>query len=302
MAATITIARAARSLPGCARLFATASRLLAELWRRLPAALARLRGLAHAPLALDLLLLAPLLLGPLAPAERYATLLSALLPLALLHEAATRLSGRERALGPPSRAWLVLGLLGLATLVALAPQLALPALLAAVAASLRAAFATTLAGGLCLALGAALRVDAGLSLLAVEHGPIAPLFVAVLVLLGSLEPARAGAVLASASSGPWKDALRLAARVAAAALWPALLTGLGLLGAEPRPWAVASVFLLLAALLRPLAPRARAAAALPGRLVPLRAIPPAGPLWAAWLATVALGAWSASTAGPDFVP
>lgn len=259
----------------------------------------RLAASVRAPLALDLLLLAPLLLGPLAPPERATTLLLALVPLALLHEAATRLG---RAPGRPDPAWLLLGLLGFATLVALAPALLLPALLAAAAAFLRAGPATGLAAGFCSALGAALRVDAGLTLLALEHGPIAPLFAGSLVLLGSLASGRAATPPARGSRGLGSDVLHLAALSSAAALWPALLAGLGLLGAEPRPWAVLGVLLLLGALPLLPTPAAEAEGARCGSRAARWPIPRAATLWAAWLVTVAWGGWAEATFAPDFVP
>lgn len=260
----------------------------------------RLAGSVRAPLALDLLVLAPLLLGPLAAPGRGIALLLALVPLALLHEAATRLGRAPRAPGRPDPAWLLLGLLGFAALVALAPALVLPALLLALAAWLRAALPSALAGGLCLALGAALRVDAGLTLLALEHGPIAPLFAGSLVLLGSLGSGPAAAELGRRSSGHAVDLLRLATLASAAALWPALLAGLGLLGAEPRPWSVLGIFLLLGALL--LLSQSPGAAAPAASAPAAGSMPRAGPLWAAWLVTVAWGGWTGAAAAPAFVP
>jgi hypothetical protein len=232
-------------------------------------------------------LLVPLLLGPPATAALRDLLLGLLLFFAIeraVPPLVPALCGSFRELPWASAAAAVLAL---AAAVAHGSGLLVLVLLVVGCECARAIRPATPLDAACLALGAALRVDAGALLLGGGRGALLPLLVGSGVALVSLGRVRgasaptAGPARATAR-GPL-DLLLLAAFALVSTVALALSAELGLLGEAPSPWIVLGWPLLAAAGLAVLA-----AADRPGGAGGLRFESLALALAAVWLATFAL--------------
>ena len=270
----------------------------AQLGGRVGAALAA--GLRLRPPA-AMLALAPLLIGPPASATALRDLVLGVLLLLVLERAlpplAAVLPGPWRAVpAMPAAA-------ALAALVAAALQgsgLLLPVLLATACDLVGRRLRDAVPLAVCLAAGAALRVDVGALLLGGGRDALLPLTVGAGLLLTALAAARAGApggVPAGATGAGRAERVRqlelglLASFAALLGLALALATRIGVLGATPSAWAVLGMPLLglagLAVLAAADCPRE---AQRTGRLRAVAVLAAGG-----WLVTLATAAWLAGS-------
>mgnify|MGYP000306632944 CR=1 FL=1 len=272
-----------------------AMRLLAEGARRSVGAsvgsgrrLAARLGQAELRAPAATFLLVPLLLGPQASAAALRDLLAGLLLFLVIERAVPPLvpasRGSLRELPWTSAAAAVLAL---AAAAAHGPGLLVLVLLVAGCEWARAVRPTTPLDATCLALGAALRVDAGALFLGGGRGALLPLLVGSFVALVAFARARAARASPAesdrAAARGTLDLVLLAAFSLVCAFALALAAELELLGEVPSPWIVLGWPLLAAAGLAVLAAADRPGAA-GGRRVGRLAVA----LAVAWLATFTL--------------
>ena len=236
-----------------------AMQLLAEGTRRSVGAsvgsgrrLAARLGMAELRVPAATFLLVPLLLAPQASAVALRDLLAGLLLFLVVERAVPPLVPASRgALRGLSWTNGAATALALAAAAAHGPGLLVLVLLVAACEFARARRPATTLDAVCLALGAALRVDAGALLLGSGRGAFLPLFVGsgvALVALARLRGASAavGGSGRAAARGPL-DLLLLAAFSLVSAVALAWSTELGLLADLPSPWVVLGWPLLAAA-------------------------------------------------------
>lgn len=244
MGVSVTIRRLGARLPAASRAIGAAGRLWQQLSdstkRRLEgwlASWARFRPPAV------LLALAPLLLAPSVSPAALRDLIVGVLLFAVVERAVAELAG-----GPAGRLPVKLNLPVIAALSALAAAalhgfgLLLLVLLVAGCELARSERRTGLVAPVCVAVAAALRVDAGALLLGSDRNLLLPLVIGTGVLLVALAQARCAP---TATTGPARGVGRglldwalLAAFALLLSLALALLTEVGLLAATPSLWAV----------------------------------------------------------------